>query len=73
MEKENCEGCKKLRNQYAAVGVVAGVAVGFGLAFAFFQYVRKLCCPGCLVGRRFVRVCNSEEEGLNNGIRRSVE
>jgi len=41
MEKENCEGCKKLRNQYAAVGVVAGVAVGFGLAFAFFQYVRK--------------------------------
>ena len=41
MEETNCDDCKKTQQRNAIVGVVAGAAIGAGLAFVVLKYVRK--------------------------------
>jgi len=41
MEEQNCADCKKTMQRNALIGVVAGAAIGAGLAFVVLKYARK--------------------------------
>jgi high-affinity Fe2+/Pb2+ permease len=41
MEEQNCSDCKKNMQRNALIGVVAGAAIGAGMAFVILRYVRK--------------------------------